>query len=130
MKTLALLAVWVFFAIGCQEYGGLPDSGQPDDDGESVDPGDCCGTDKPYWHDDTPWYDDDDPQPPDFPADSEPQCDRPGQPGQGRDRDSDRWGEFCDCDDLNPAVYPRAPELCDGFDNDCDGQIDPPGTCP
>ena len=31
-----------------------------------------------------------------------------------------------DCDDGNAAVYPGAPEQCDGFDTNCDGTVDGP----
>ena len=40
------------------------------------------------------------------------------------DNDGDGYTSDVDCDDTNPTVYPGAPELCDGLDNNCDTQVD------
>ncbi len=44
------------------------------------------------------------------------------------DLDGDGFSACQDCDDGNPDVHPGGFEVCDGFDNDCDGLVDPPGT--
>lgn len=36
----------------------------------------------------------------------------------------DYTDEATDCDDLKNSVYPGAPEICDGVDNDCDTDVD------
>ncbi len=51
-----------------------------------------------------------------------PACHTVGGVVDDQDGDGSAWDE--DCDDQDPAVYPGADELCDGVDNDCDGQVD------
>lgn len=34
------------------------------------------------------------------------------------------WARIGDCDDYLPQTHPGAPEIYDGMDNNCDGQID------
>ncbi len=41
-----------------------------------------------------------------------------------KDEDNDGFFSYRDCDDLDATIYPGAPELCDGKDNDCNGQED------
>jgi hypothetical protein len=37
------------------------------------------------------------------------------------DQDGDGWQDNEDCGPTNPAIYPGAPEFCDGRDSNCDG---------
>jgi len=52
----------------------------------------------------------------DYPADDDD--------GDGFGVAGDADGLNADCDDTNPATYPKAAEIYDGEDNDCDGTFD------
>ena len=40
------------------------------------------------------------------------------------DSDGDGWGDDVDCAPFDPYTHPQAMEMCDGIDNNCDGQIE------
>jgi hypothetical protein len=51
-------------------------------------------------------------------------CSGADTPCNGMDKDGDGYLPPSDCDDSNPNVHPFALELCNGIDDDCDGDKD------
>jgi subtilisin family serine protease len=66
----------------------------------------------------TDWYPDADGDGFGVPGEPERACEPPHGYGEGT----------ADCDDTDPTIYPGAPEVCDGRDNDCDGRVDADAT--
>jgi len=58
------------------------------------------------------------------------ECDNcPTSPNpQQINEDNDDWGAVCDCDDTNHLMSRSEPEVCDGYDNNCDGEVDGPNA--
>ncbi len=111
--ALLLAMLWIAGSLGCV----LP----PQDDDDRPGGGDDDAT----WGDDD---DDDDMTPPgdDDTGDDDTGDDDTGDDDftHGGDEDNDGYTtEQGDCDDHNPDVYPGAEDLCDPFDNDCDGRL-------
>jgi hypothetical protein len=124
----------IYGDVGCLDLDGdgytadpnCTNSGDCDDADESTSPGapevcgdgidnDCDGLADPS--SDCP-EDPEDPEDPDDPED-------PKDPQSGDDVDGDGFADSEDCDPTDPFVFPGAPEVCDGVDSDCDGDVDP-----
>lgn len=58
-------------------------------------------------------------------VDADPTDTNPPPEDGEEDADGDGWSSIIgDCDDDNPDAHPNAEEVCDGADNDCDGETD------
>ena len=111
-----------------QPSGAVSDDTDCDDTDASIHPGateicdgadnDCDGSIDEGSAGTTTYYADDDGDGFGDPDDTTEDCGAP----------SGYVSDSADCDDTDPAVNPDAEEVCDGIDNDCDGDIDADAT--
>lgn len=109
-------------------FGYVVNGGDCDDDNPDVNPSvpeicngiddNCSGNIDDTGFDPFPWYTDADN---DGFTDNDNVIFSPCSPGAGY---SNASSPLSDCDDTNPNINPDAPEICDGIDNNCDGNID------
>jgi len=100
------------------DCNGVADNGFPDldQDGEA----DCVDLD-----DDGDGVDDLDDNCPEVPNEDQADLDDDGAGDAcDEDDDGDDFNDDVDCQPLNPMVFPGAPEVCNGVDDDCDDEID------
>ncbi len=132
---LGILVVSTLALPGCipdpDPPGDDDDTVQVDDDDTSVDDDDAVDDD------DDATADDDDSSSQDDDDSGDDDDSAPAAPGAAHDSgddddsstlpmdgDGDGYDASVDCDDDDLSVFPGAPEICDGADNDCGGAID------
>ncbi len=104
---------------------GEPDCIDADDDGDgSPDSVDCADLDPSVHPGASESCDGDDTDCDGSLVDEFPDLDQDALPDCiDDDADGDTYGSAADCDDLDAAIYPGAPESCDNTDSDCDGSL-------
>ena len=106
--------------------GDLPaDEEDADGDGQMACAGDCNDADKLVFVGAEEACDDVDSNCNDSLVDGFDNFDNDAQPDCiDADDDNDGHADGVDCEPLNAAIHPGAAEVCDGIDNDCNGQTD------